>query len=44
MNEEVKRSITELTKEYSLLFLVDENSLTFTNQVKHTIKKDEIPV
>lgn len=44
MNEEEKKHILNLVKEYSDIFYTD-GPLTFTNQIKHCIKtKDEIPV
>lgn len=45
MNLEEKNAIKQLVKEYSDIFYKEGNDLTFTNQVKHTIRtSDEIPV
>lgn len=45
MNSEEKEAITKLVSDYSDIFHIEGNKLTFTNKVKHTIKTmDEIPV
>lgn len=42
---EEKTAITKLLKEYADVFHVDDNKLTFTNQIKHAIRtNDEIPI
>nr|CAH7733080.1 unnamed protein product [Callosobruchus chinensis] len=45
MNHEEKLAITKLIKEYSDIFHIDGNYLTFTSKIKHHIRtSDEIPV
>lgn len=45
MNTEEKEAILKLLKEYSDIFHVEGNHLTFTNKIKHRIRtSDEIPV
>lgn len=45
MNSEEKREIRKLLSEYSDIFHKDDKPLTFTNEIKHSIRtKDEIPV
>uniref|UniRef100_A0A1B6E8Y4 RNA-directed DNA polymerase n=1 Tax=Clastoptera arizonana TaxID=38151 RepID=A0A1B6E8Y4_9HEMI len=45
MNSEEKQEILKLISEFSDIFHNENNSLTFTNQVKHFIKTtDEVPV
>lgn len=45
MNEEEKSHILKLCNKYSDIFHIEGQRLTFTNQIKHSIKtKDEIPI
>jgi hypothetical protein len=45
LNDEEKKAILSLCHEFKDIFHSDDKTLTFTNQVKHTIKTtDEIPV
>lgn len=45
MNSEERREILKLLKEYSDIFHMEGNKLTFTNKIKHRIRtSDEIPV
>nr|CAH7755991.1 unnamed protein product [Callosobruchus chinensis] len=45
MNHEEELAITKLIKEYSDIFHIDGNYLTFTSKIKHHIRtSDEIPV
>lgn len=45
MNPEEKATISKLIREYHDLFHLENNKLTFTNQIKHKIRTtDEIPV
>lgn len=45
MNSEEKEQILKLCRKYSDIFHIENQSLSFTNQIKHCIKtKDEIPV
>lgn len=45
LNDEEKANLLTLCKEYADIFYLDDEPLTFTNQIKHRIKTtDEIPV
>ncbi|CAH2014093.1 unnamed protein product [Acanthoscelides obtectus] len=45
MNSEEKDAITKLAREYSDIFHIDGNYLTFTSKIKHHIRtSDEIPI
>ncbi|CAH2016446.1 unnamed protein product [Acanthoscelides obtectus] len=45
MNSEEKDAITKLVREYSDIFHIDGNYLTFTSKIKHHIRtSDEIPI
>lgn len=45
MTDEEERQITKLVKNYSDIFHVENEPLTFTNKIKHTIRTtDEIPI
>jgi len=45
LNEEEKREVVKLVKEYADIFQSDDQPLTFTNEVKHHIRtSDEIPI
>ena len=45
MNEEEKEEIIKLCTQYSDIFQRENNKLTFTNEIKHSIKtKDDIPI
>jgi hypothetical protein len=45
LNDEEKKTILSLCREFKDIFHNDNKTLTFTNQIKHTIKTtDEIPV
>lgn len=45
MNSEEKNAIIRLVEEYSDIFYVEGDNLTFTNQIKHVIRTtDDIPV
>lgn len=45
LNEEEKANLTALCREYSDIFYLEDEPLTFTNRIKHRIKTtDEVPV
>lgn len=45
MNSEERKAILDLLREYSDIFHIKGNTLTFTNKIKHRIRtQDEIPV
>ena len=45
MNAEERNAILKLVKEYSDIFHIDGNQLTFTSKIKHKIKtSDGLPI